>query len=405
MWQKCKFTYLVIGLLLLLTVQTAFGQGTAEGLQLFAPADVSSYGRGPQPNEGFFFVYDLLYWTVSTPRVTTIGKEGLTRTVVIYAPNQTLLYPRDTIVQHNTLDTAGLDEMFDMGNRFEFGNLFGDRGWMVSLFQLRERSQSVLGYNVDMVFNEVKSGTIEPYYPLDGRFTNDNPPPDTFLAPLPLTFTNVLFRNDNSTFSIEFNYMGRSEQLHNGGFFEWFVGPRYIEFDDTFIVNAQGSPVMGNAYWQNEAQNNIIAGQIGGRFFKKQGRWTISTEGRGFAGLNCQNIHQTGQLGGYLGTGMSPGVLDSFQPYYMSNTYVNHSAFLREFTPGAELRLEARYQITRSANFHVGWTGVWMNNIARGSETIDYTLDPEHTWMGILRDHNKDNVFMNGLTVGIDINR
>jgi hypothetical protein len=89
----------------------------------------------------------------------------------------------------------------------------------------------------------------------------------------------------------------------------------------------------------------------------------------------------------------------------MGPSLINHTAFIHEFTPGIELRLDARYQITRSVNFHAGWSGLWLNNIARGSETIDYTLGPDQTYMGILRDHNRDNVFINGLTIGIDINR
>ena len=71
------FSQMAVGLLILLMCTSAIGQDL-EGMQLFAPADVSSYGRGPQPNEGFFFVYDLLYWTISPPRVSTIGKEGRT---------------------------------------------------------------------------------------------------------------------------------------------------------------------------------------------------------------------------------------------------------------------------------------------------------------------------------------
>jgi hypothetical protein len=392
------FSHMGVGLLILLMSTSAIGQGL-EGMQLFAPAEVSSYGRGTQPNEGFFFVYDLLDWTISTPRVTTIGKEGLTRFAYV-GPDIT----QDEIVQHNTLDTGGLQSDFDLGNRFEFGRVGDNHGWMVSLYQLRERSQSVPAYDVDMVFAEVTSETNVPYKPLDGRFTSGA---TTVLLGLPVNFSNVLLRNDTSSWGIEFDYVGRSDQLHNGGFFEWFIGPRYLEFDDTFLVNAQGSQTLGNSYWITEAQNHIIAGQIGARLFKKQGRWRISTEGRALAGLNCQNVHQTGELGGLPGdpNQIVPGVVDSFQPFYMGPSLVNHTAFIREFTPGIELRLEAHYQITRSVDFRAGWTGLWLNNIARGSETIDYTLGPDQTYMGILRDHNRDNVFLNGLTIGIDINR
>jgi hypothetical protein len=387
------FSHVAVGLLILLMGASALGQGL-EGMQLFAPADVSSYGRGTQPNEGFFFTYDILYWTISTPRVTTVGKEDRKREAYILPLSVPPVLSQ--IYQHNTLDTGDLQSDFDLGNRFEFGRICDNHGWMVSIYQLRERSQSIPAYNVDMVFNEVTSETNIPYKPLDGRFSTT-----TDLLGLPVTFSNVLLRNDTSSWGIEFDYVGRSNQLHNGGFFEWFIGPRYIEFDDNFLVNAQNSTTLGNCYWITEAQNHIIAGQIGARLFKKQGRWMISTEGRALAGVNCQNVHQTGELG----IGITPGVLDSGQPYYMGPSSINHTEFIREFTPGAELRLEARYQITRSVDFRAGWTGLWLNNIARGSEMIDYTLGPDQTYMGILRDHNRDNVFINGLTIGIDINR
>ena len=43
------FSYMAVGLLILLMGASALGQGL-EGMQLFAPAEVSSYGKGPQPN-------------------------------------------------------------------------------------------------------------------------------------------------------------------------------------------------------------------------------------------------------------------------------------------------------------------------------------------------------------------
>lgn len=392
-----RSTCVVFGLLLLLASASAFGQGLG-GMQLFAPADVSSYGKGPQPNEGFFFVFDGLYWTISPPKVTTVGKEGLTRNAFTGG-----VFPDDQFVQHNELDTGALRAEFDEGNRIEFGRIAENNGWMVSFYQLREQSQSIAAFNVDMTFDEAPSGAPA-HLPLEGQFTNLTPPPTTFLAPLPVTFTNVLLRNDVSSWGIEFDYVGRSNQLHNGGFFEWYLGPRYLEFDDTFIVNAQGSATLADSFWSTEAQNHIIAGQIGGRYFKKQGRWMLSTEGRFLAGLNCQNIHQTGELGGGANP-IVPGVTDSGQPFFMGPTSINHNEFIREFTPGLELRLEARYQITRSVSFRAGWTGLWLDRIARGSNMVDYTLDPEHSYLGILRNHNKDNVLMNGVTIGIDINR
>ncbi|MGA2059765.1 MAG: BBP7 family outer membrane beta-barrel protein [Thermoguttaceae bacterium] len=394
------FSHLAVGLLILLMGASAIGQDL-EGMQLFAPADVSSYGRGPQPNEGFFFVYDLLYWTISKPRVSTIGKEGLT-TPLPYILNHTVIDPTiDQFVQPNELDTGGIQEVFDLGNRIELGRIYDDRGWMVSYYQLTEQSQSIPAHDVAMVFNQVVSGTVAPYDPLDGRFASVTPPPATTLLALPVNFTNVLMRDDVSSWGVELDYVGRSEQLHDGGFFEWFIGPRYLEFEDTFLVNAQGSVTLGNSQWITEAQNHIIAGQLGARWFKKLGRWMLSTEGRGLIGLDCQNINQTGDIG----VGIVPGVVGSGQPYYLGPTAINHNDFIRQFSEGVELRLDARYQITRSVSFRAGWSGLWLNNIARGSEMVDYTLDPARGFLGILRDHNKDNVLMNGLEIGIDVNR
>lgn len=396
---------MAVGLLVLQTAASAFGQGL-QGMQLFAPAELSaSYGKGQQPNEGFFFVFDGLYWSISTPRVTTVGKEGLTRNAYVVTPGQEFAAPRDQIVQYNELDTGDFQALFTAGNRIEFGRVTDNHGWMVSLFQLQGMSQSILAYNVDMVFDEASTGSPA-HLPLDGRFTNGAPPPApaTFLVPLALTFSNVLLRNDTSMFSIEADYIGRSNELHNGGFFEWYMGPRYIEFNDTFTVNAQGSQTLADSYWTTEAENHIIAGQIGARLWKKRGRWMLSSEGRFLAGLNCQNIHQNGELGGGPNP-IVPGTLDNAQPYYLGPTAIPHNEFLRTFSPGLELRIDARYQITRSVSFRAGWTGLWLDRIARGSDMINYTLDPEHTMMGILSDHNRDNVLVNGLTIGIDINR
>ena len=387
-------SYVAAGCLILLTCVSASAQGTLEGVQLFAPAEVSSYGKGPQPNEGFFFSYDALYWTFSPPRVTTIGKEGLTRLAYrqIPAGDNPATYQ---IVQHNTLDTGSLTSEFDLGNRIEFGQIENNRGWMVSMFQFTEFAQDIAAHNVDVTFETPNySGNINALSGEIGGLAS----PLSLIGPLPVTFTNLLARQVNSAWGIEADYIGRSEQLHNGGFFEWYVGPRYIEFDDGFQVNAHGG-TLDASQWTTNAQNHIIAGQLGARWFKKLGRWMLSTDARGLAGLNCQNVHQFGFIGSNIQTDTAG------EPVSFGASDVNHDEFMHVFTPGLELRLEGRYQITRSVSIRAGWNALWLNNIARGSDMINYTLDPEHTILGIIRDKNKDNVLMNGLQIGIDINR
>jgi len=48
-----------------------------------------------------------------------------------------------------------------------------------------------------------------------------------------------------------------------------------------------------------------------------------------------------------------------------------------------------------------GWTGMWMDGLARSPYMIDYTLPN----MGIDMSNNQEDAFVHGLTFGIDINR
>jgi hypothetical protein len=212
---------------------------------------------------------------------------------------------------------------------------------------------------------------------------------------LPITFNTVNMINNTNYWSIEWMYAGRSQELGTGGYLEWFAGPRYTEFNDEFLVNALGGNLDATR-WATNSQNHIIAGQLGARYFKKVGRWMFNTEGRFFAGLNYQNIHQYGEIGSNL---TPPG--GQFAPLTLGAVAFSHVDFEREFAPGIELRLELRYQLTRSISFRGGWSGTWMDNIARAQDMVDYTL-PD---FGINAANNRQSVIINGAVIGIDINR
>src|SRR6185369_7437654 len=49
-------------------------------LQMFDQPDLSSYGRGPRPTEGWFGSAEYLNWSIQAPGTSTIGSEGV-RTV------------------------------------------------------------------------------------------------------------------------------------------------------------------------------------------------------------------------------------------------------------------------------------------------------------------------------------
>ena len=111
-----------IGLLLCLLATPSLGQGPL-GFQIFAPADVSTYGGVQEPNEGYFFQFDGLYWSISAPEVRTVGFPG-TR-VVNYGRDDS----RDVRIETNTLDTSQFDSKFSVGNRIEFGRIENRNGW------------------------------------------------------------------------------------------------------------------------------------------------------------------------------------------------------------------------------------------------------------------------------------
>jgi hypothetical protein len=412
-------SWVALGFLaVLILTSPSFGQGP-QGFQIFAPADESTFGGGQEPNEGYFFQYDGLYWSISAPKVHPIGYPG-TRTVS-FGPTDA-----DVGIQVNTLDTSFLDSQFSAGNRFEFGRVEDRNGWLVGIYQQRSQSQFFQAAAADVVFNDPDIGPLgQPL--LYGNVNNDNTivPPYTpaIFKNLPVTFYNVNLANSLNTWGVEMNYLHRFMTGHSGGTFEMFLGARYFEFNESFRVSTAADDgthtipsFLGGSFWSSQADNHVVGPQIGLRWFKKQGRWTFSTEGRFMAGYNSQNIRQQVDMG----PGLNPGqtvvsrvnatppptllydyVYPPFQPKVMSHTTATHVTYAHEWSPAVELRLEGRYEITRTLSFHAGWTGMWMDGIARASSVIDYTVPS----MGVDLSDNRQNLLLNGLTLGFDINR
>ena len=380
------------------------------GLQLFAPVEVAPYGRGPQPKEGYFFVWDGLNWYTSKPNVATVGFEGLTRTVY-YGPHpidqQDLV--SDAAIQSNSLDTGGLHAFPTSGDRFEIGRVRGRHGWMVSTFHVKPQTKWLYASDVTMTFVDDEFGPLGSKL-LEGVVGDDGEEPAVdIIRDLPLTFEDVIIYNSVTTWSVELMYIHRSKQHHHGGFCELFAGVRYMELNEKFNVDATGIPVieeeeednkpgniLADSHWFTRANNHIIGPQVGLRWFRKHGRWMLSTEGRFFGGYNMQTIRQQGVLGNKL---TPPGEL--FEPAVMGPTYFDSVRHIDEWSPCAELRAELRFQVTRSISLRAGWTGIWIDGIARPSNMVNY----EVAYMGINGDGNRQDVFINGLTIGVDVNR
>jgi len=381
--------------LVFLAGPSARAQGLQD-MQLFAPANGNPYGGGPQVKEGFFFSGEVLFLSISKPDTTSIGFPNMTRNV-FYDPGVMR-------VQRNTHNNAWIGADFTEGWRFEVGHIQDRRGWLVSTFGLHNQNGKSTTSSMDVVFVDDEFGPtgdhlLEGY--VDAALTT--------IENLPVTFDEVKMRNEVKTWGVELMGMHRMRPLHGGGIVELFAGIRYMEFNETFNVEGlgriEGDPpvkmgTLADSFWNTRADNHIVGPQVGLRWYKGYGRLTCSTEGRFFAGANFQSFRQYGVFGSENGTLNRPlGGEDV--PIGFPATGFSNTAYEEEWTPGVEIRLDLKYQWTKSVAFKAGWAGMWLDGIARASNSINYEVPT----MGITVQDNTQNVFINGVTVGVEVNR
>lgn len=438
---NCSKSWLAACLLAFLTAGSAWSQGL-EDAQFFAPAEMDQFGGGPRPNEGFFASVDYLRWTIQAPEVTTIGYQGLTREVYWangYTDSVLGTVPAVSAIQSNSLDTGFLTADWTDGQRIEFGDVTGHHGWLFSGFRLHNQDQRESFSGANMVFQDLETlpnqrhlyGYTPNYHYVDGDLVY--PAASwTPLQNLPLMFDTVEIKNRASLWGVEWMYLYRCHPNQHGGLFEFYLGARYLEFNEQFDVDAKGRrfeydsqgnvvgprSILADSNWMNKADNHIVGPQIGARYFKTTGRWTFSTEGRFLAGFNSQNIRQRGTLGSKLGDawGVDDGVEETeveweygppgspYVPLAMRPVTFNHVEHENEWSPAVELRLEAKYQITRAISARFGWDVFWIDGIARPADMIDYTLSDSQTF-GINKAHNRQDVLVQGWNIGIELNR
>ena len=296
------------------------------------------------------------------------------------------------------------------GLRYDFGYIEDHKGWLFSILNLNEQSQKIMASDVPVVFQDAPFGS-PPVYHLQGYIDTDL----LVIDDLPVRFDELTASYKVKTWGVELSCLHRMHPNHCGGILEWFVGARYLEINDVFSVNGieyiegddPDDPVpaagLGDSVWHTQADNHIVGPQVGARYFRKTGRWTWSTEGRFFAGFNSQNVTLEGTLGSHLGPDVPVADLEPLKIINMAPTSFNHSKFFPEWSPAAELRVDLTYQMTRALSFGVGWTGFWIDGIARSPSLIDYSLGQDSA-MGITG-VNRQDVFMNGINFTVELNR
>lgn len=415
-------------ILVLLTAAPVFAAHPVgvDDMQPFAPADLSMYGGGYRANEGFFFSFDVMNWWIEKPDVSLIG-DPTTRDVVISAsrfidhdgdegidlngdgvidandnPTPRVAVDEVRSAEFSTHDTGPYRAQETPGQRYDFGYVEGHHGLLCSIYQLGEQNQSFMASDAHVVFQDSPFG-VRPDFHLQGFIDSNLEVVDN----LPVRFDYLEASYQVRTWGAEMNYLRRMHPFHHGGILEIFFGARYLQFDDSFfvegteIIPVDGDPAsgLGDSAWYTEAENRIVGPQVGFRWYRKCNRWTWSTEGRAFAGFNSQGVTQWG----ILGSNLDPENAGLFQIRNMAPTSFNHARNFNEFSPAAELRIDLKYQATRSITLGAGWTAIWMENIARSPGMIDYAIAQDSV-MGITG-YNTQSVYMHGVSGRIEFNR
>ncbi len=421
--------------LVLLAVAPAVGQEGLRDMQPFAPADMSTYGGGYRANQGFFFTFDGLTWWIGKPDIALIG-DATTRRVVITPQNpdangDDILdddFAPNKVIEFSTHSTGELESEEVSGRRYNFGFVEEHHGWLCSILNLSQQAQTIYGSDVHVVFDDAAFGD-PPNFHLQGPIWVVDPPildeiggnEILVIDDLPVRFDELTARYTVKTWGAELSYLRRMHPFRCGGILEWYFGARYLEFDDRFTVDAHTfveddddpllgiSTGLGDSWWENKVENHLVGPQIGFHWYRKSSRWTWSTEARLFAAFNQQNV----KLRGLLGEGLDPATVYAealndeqdvvLKMSNMSPTAFNHSRRFHEFSPAAELRVNLTYQLTRSVSLGFGWTGIWIDNIARAPGMIDYTLGQENA-MGIGND-NEEVAWAQGFNFSVELNR
>ena len=385
-----RITFGLGGLLLvLLSGLSAFGQEGVRDLpatQLFDPADVRPYGDWEAPKDGFYFDFDGLWWTISAPKKTLVGQPG---TVFVFTgPTQDDQYP-----ETSNLDTGLFRAKQTGGDRIEFGYTDEHHGFLFSAYELNCQTQVIDEENVNMVFADPGFGNNLHFLDgIVGQVGGVN-----VIERVPVNFSEVTLVNHTYTNGVELLYTYRQHLTHNGGQIQWMMGARYVRFDDEFLVDANGGN-LANSEWDTSVKNRIYGPEVGVRWSREFGRFALSSEGRFMAGINDQTIQQYGTYRQFADwhDGQSRAAAAAAACDGVGSIRPRNGVH-----PVGRVAVRGARGIDQADLVQGRLDGMFMDNIGRASDMVDYTMPA----LGILTANNKQMVFMQGINVGIELNR
>ena len=213
--------------------------------------------------------------------------------------------------------------------------------------------------------------------------------------------------NAGGYWNYEINKTWRRSPYRYGGILEPLVGLRYTNFTDftqdqnyTRDVNQITTPggvttatqLETLQSWETTNLNRMFGGQIGARYFNNYHRWRIGAEVRTFLAANFQTstLNRNTFITEYAGAPATNVATAATQ-----NTSINSYTTNERTVWGFEARIDTAYQMTK----YIG--------LRSGIQVIDLAQGIRRGGLNTLGATNaKDqNVFMAGLTVGIELNR
>ena len=235
----------------------------------------------------------------------------------------------------------------------------------------------------------------------DGVFDDD----ETFLGILTdfgdlhrfnVAFDRVTVRNSTETKGIELMRsldLGNGHKMakHQNNNVNIGYGIRYLRLRDQFFFQGDGS-IVGRTSVDNKIDNNIFGPQIRAQWNSQRGRINWSLDGRFMWGYNVSNWDQVGLFGQEL----VPGALNRL--LYGQATATAYGKQEKDFSPMAELRAEASYQITSSIAAKLGYSAMYIDNIHRAASEVRWRA-PDWGFSG----QGSQEIFINGVNFGFDV--
>ncbi len=430
--------------------------GTDTDAEWFAPVDFDFENRPMRKDSGYFFRFDKLNWAVTGERATIGDPNVQILSEIIYDdtnPQDQGNRPPQYVIQNGLQDVVP-EATFGWGSRYEFGLQEKGNGWLIGIIDGPQTNQQqtfgsgpqtsgfgsihinfvtpagyLLGFrdyfnnedNVtgivvggpgvggsgtpDDINGNLAEGIVTVFQDTNGNGEQDDDEPviavaEDFgdLAEFNVRFNQLTVRNNTRVRGVE---VMRTIQLSNrhqmrkrqNNQVDLAYGVRFLSMRDEFGINGTSDFFRGLNTVTTTAENQIVGPQIRGKWSTQRGRWNMAVDGRFVFGYNIQDFDQ----GGTWGENIVPGALN--QSMSAQPTTFSSGARANDFSPMVELRVDSTYQLTSSIALRLGYTAMFIDNISRASQMVEYRL-PD--W-GIGQAGQQD-VFINGVNFGFDIN-